>query len=226
VAVTGSNGKTTVKEMIAAILRGRGRGRSSGHGGNLNNDIGLPLTVLRLRAHTAGGARAGHEPPGRDAYLAGIAQPTVAVVNNAQREHQEFMVSVEAVAHEHASAIAALPADGVAVFPVDAESGGAMRPSGAGRRHAARAGVRDRCFGRRTGHGVAGEWRAGAGCDRARRRFTLRLQVLGAQRAQRAGGHGLRAGRRRRCGGDPGGLAGFTAVKGRLQVKHTRRAPS
>ncbi len=104
-------------------------------GGNLNNDIGLPLTVLRLRAHhKLAVLELGMNHPGETVYLAGIAQPTVAVVTNAQREHQEFMVSVEAVAHEHASALAALPADGVAVFPLDAESGGAHARSGARRR--------------------------------------------------------------------------------------------
>ena len=91
----------------------------------VRNDIGLPLTVLRLRAHhRLAVLELGMNHPGETVYLAGIAQPTVAVITNAQREHQEFMVSVEAVAHEHASAIAALPADGVAVFPVDAEGGG------------------------------------------------------------------------------------------------------
>ena len=126
VAVTGSNGKTTVKEMIAAIFAAAvGDEDRLATGGNLNNDIGLPLTVLRLRAHhRLAVLELGMNHPGETVYLAAIAQPTVAVITNAQREHQEFMVSVEAVAHEHASAIAALPADGVAVFPVDAESGG------------------------------------------------------------------------------------------------------
>ncbi len=139
VAVTGSNGKTTVKEMIAAIFATAvGEDQRLATGGNLNNDIGLPLTVLRLRAsHRLAVLELGMNHPGETVYLAGIAQPTVAVITNAQREHQEFMVSVEAVAHEHAAAIAALPADGVAVFPLDEESGGqhaaicARRPASA-----------------------------------------------------------------------------------------------
>jgi UDP-N-acetylmuramoyl-tripeptide--D-alanyl-D-alanine ligase len=61
----------------------------------------------------------GMNHPGEIAWLAELAQPTIAVVNNAQREHQEFMASVEATAHENGAAIAALPADGVAVFPAD-----------------------------------------------------------------------------------------------------------
>lgn len=60
--------------------------------------------------------------------LAAIAQPTVAMINNAQREHQEFMVNVQAVAEEHAAVLAALPADGVAVFPRDAANGGEFAP--------------------------------------------------------------------------------------------------
>ncbi|WP_043437785.1 UDP-N-acetylmuramoyl-tripeptide--D-alanyl-D-alanine ligase, partial [Cupriavidus sp. HPC(L)] len=127
VAVTGSNGKTTVKEMIAAIFAAAvGEPQRLATGGNLNNDIGLPLTVLRLRpSHRLAVLELGMNHPGETATLAAIAQPAVAVITNAQREHQEFMVSVEAVAHEHASILAALPADGTAVFPVDAASGGA-----------------------------------------------------------------------------------------------------
>ncbi|MGY8525796.1 UDP-N-acetylmuramoyl-tripeptide--D-alanyl-D-alanine ligase [Paracidovorax citrulli] len=127
VAVTGSNGKTTVKEMIAAIFAAAaGEDGRLATGGNLNNDIGLPLTVLRLRAsHRLAVLELGMNHPGETALLAAIAQPTVAVITNAQREHQEFMVSVEAVAREHADILRALPADGTAVFPVDAASGGA-----------------------------------------------------------------------------------------------------
>ena len=121
IAVTGSNGKTTTKEMIAAIL-------TAAHGddgccatrGNLNNDIGVPLTLLRLRTHhRAAVVELGMNHPGETARLAEIAGPNVALIVNAQREHQEFMRSVAAVADEHALAIAALPDDGVAVFPAD-----------------------------------------------------------------------------------------------------------
>jgi len=124
IAVTGSNGKTTVTQMIAAILRAwHGEGAFATEG-NLNNHIGVPLTLLRLhqddaRWHRAGVVELGMNHVGEIAHLAKIAQPTIALVNNAQREHQEFMASVEAVARENGAAIEALPAGGTAVFPAD-----------------------------------------------------------------------------------------------------------
>jgi len=121
VAVTGSNGKTTVKEMLAAILR-RHAGDEAvlATRGNLNNDIGLPLTLLGLRhAHRWCAIELGMNHKGEIAYLAGIARPTVALVNNAQREHLEFMGSVEEVATENASVYGALSDDGVAVINAD-----------------------------------------------------------------------------------------------------------
>ncbi len=92
-AVVGSNGKTTVKEMIAAILRAHfGESHTLANEGNLNNDIGLPLTLLKLRRdHRAAVVELGMNHPGETATLAAIASPTVALINNAQREHQEFM---------------------------------------------------------------------------------------------------------------------------------------
>jgi UDP-N-acetylmuramoyl-tripeptide--D-alanyl-D-alanine ligase len=121
IAVTGSNGKTTVKEMLAAILRQHfGDDAVLATSGNLNNDIGLPLTLLRLQArHRCCAIELGMNHKGEIAYLAAIAAPTVALVNNAQREHLEFMKSVEEVAAENASVYAALPADGVAVVNAD-----------------------------------------------------------------------------------------------------------
>ena len=121
VAIAGSNGKTTVKEMLAAILR-RHAGNEAvlATRGNLNNDIGLPLTLLELRhAHRCCAIELGMNHKGEIAYLAGIARPTVALVNNAQREHLEFMRSVEEVAEENASVYDALPPDGVAVVNAD-----------------------------------------------------------------------------------------------------------
>lgn len=121
IAVAGSNGKTTVTQMIAAIL-------SAAHGeknrlathGNLNNDIGVPLMLWQLsKQHCVAVLELGMNHPGEIAYLAQLVQPTVALVNNAQREHQEFMQSVEATAHENGETIAALSNEGVAVFPAD-----------------------------------------------------------------------------------------------------------
>ncbi len=124
IAVTGSNGKTTVTQMIATILRAWMGSAALGTEGNFNNHIGVPLTLLRLRQdhqvwHRAAVVELGMNHPGEIAQLAVIAAPTVALVNNAQREHQEFMASVEAVARENGSVISALPADGTAVFPAD-----------------------------------------------------------------------------------------------------------
>jgi UDP-N-acetylmuramoyl-tripeptide--D-alanyl-D-alanine ligase len=136
VAVTGSNGKTTVKEMLAAILRAHaGEAAVLATAGNLNNDIGLPLTLLRLRpGHRYCAIELGMNHKGEIAYLAGIAQPTVALVNNAQREHLEFMRSVEEVAAENASVYAALPADGVAVVNADDAQAPFFRAAARGRR--------------------------------------------------------------------------------------------
>ncbi len=122
IAVTGSNGKTTVTQMIASILRAWQPDATLATQGNLNNDIGLPLQLLRLRSeHRVAVLELGMNHPGEIAYLAGIARPTVALVNNAQREHQEFMSTVAAVARENGSVIAALRISGVAVFPADDE---------------------------------------------------------------------------------------------------------
>jgi UDP-N-acetylmuramoyl-tripeptide--D-alanyl-D-alanine ligase len=104
IAVTGSNGKTTVTQMIASILRAAAGGAAHATQGNLNNDIGVPLTLLRLKPeHRLAVIELGMNHPGEIPYLAALTQPTVALVNNAQREHQEFMGTVEAVARENGS---------------------------------------------------------------------------------------------------------------------------
>jgi len=122
IAVTGSNGKTTVTQMIASILKAHAGEDSLATEGNLNNDIGVPQTLLRLRAHhVCAVVELGMNHPGEIAYLANIAQANVALVNNAQREHQEFMSSVRAVAEENGQALRALGEDAVAVFPADDE---------------------------------------------------------------------------------------------------------
>ncbi len=118
IAVTGSNGKTTVTQMVATILRAWLGDAAFSTEGNFNNDIGVPLTLLRLRAaHRAGVVELGMNHVGEIAALAALAAPTVALVNNAQREHQEFMAGIEAVARENGAAIEALGAAGTAVFP-------------------------------------------------------------------------------------------------------------
>jgi murE/murF fusion protein len=136
IAVAGSNGKTTTKEMIASILReAYGDLGSLATQGNFNNDIGVPLMVLRLNAgHKAAVFELGMNHPGEIALLAGIAQANVALVNNAQREHQEFMHTVEAVARENGAVLEALPEHGCAVFPGDDDYTELWRDCADGRR--------------------------------------------------------------------------------------------
>jgi UDP-N-acetylmuramoyl-tripeptide--D-alanyl-D-alanine ligase len=121
IAVTGSNGKTTVTQMIACILRSAFKECSVlVTQGNQNNDIGVPLTLLRLSScHRIAVIEMGMNHPGEIEILGGIAQPTIALVNNAQREHQEFMRSVDAVAKENGTVIASLPQTGTVVIPSD-----------------------------------------------------------------------------------------------------------
>ncbi len=121
IGVTGSNGKTTTKEMIAHIVRAwQGEAHVLATRGNLNNDLGVPMTVMGLRApHQVAVIEMGMNQPGEIAKLAAVAQPTIGLVNNAQREHLEFMLNVDAVAKENGAVLQSLPADGVAVFPAD-----------------------------------------------------------------------------------------------------------
>ena len=134
--VTGSNGKTTVKEMIASIFKAAvGDDHALVTQGNLNNDIGLPLTLLKLRSSDRLAViELGMNHPGETAQLAAIAQANIVLINNAQREHQEFMATVEAVAEEHSDAIRALPKDGIAVFPADSEFVSVWHKAAAGRK--------------------------------------------------------------------------------------------
>lgn len=118
IGVTGSNGKTTVTQMTASILRAWQGDAAFATQGNFNNDIGVPLMLLRLQlAHRAAVIEMGMNHPGEIATLAAMARPTVALVNNAQREHLEFMQTVEAVARENGSVFQSLSVDGTAVFP-------------------------------------------------------------------------------------------------------------
>jgi UDP-N-acetylmuramoyl-tripeptide--D-alanyl-D-alanine ligase len=122
IAVTGSNGKTTTKEMIASILQAAFGGDVLVTQGNFNNDIGLPLTLLKLSAaHRAAIIEMGTNHPGEIAYLAGLTRPTVALVTNAQRAHLAGMGSIEAIATEKGSIYQGLGEAGVAVFNADDE---------------------------------------------------------------------------------------------------------
>ncbi|WP_301102900.1 UDP-N-acetylmuramoyl-tripeptide--D-alanyl-D-alanine ligase [Propionivibrio sp.] len=135
IAVTGSNGKTTTKEMIASILHAAFGDAVLATVGNFNNDIGLPMTLLRLNAgHRAAIIEMGTNHPGEIAYLARIARPTVALVTNAQRAHLAGMGSLEAIASEKGSIFAELGASGVAVFNADDQWADLWRAQSAGRR--------------------------------------------------------------------------------------------
>lgn len=134
VAVTGSNGKTTTKEMIAAIFRVAYGEEVLATQGNFNNDIGLPLTLLGLKPeHRAAVVEMGMNSPGEIAYLTRIARPTVAVVTNAQRAHLEGMGCLDGVAREKASIYEGLGKDGVAVINCDDAYADLWRNLNAGR---------------------------------------------------------------------------------------------
>ena len=120
IALTGSNGKTTLKEMIAAILRGRGPTLATE--GNLNNDIGVPLTLLRLNGeHAYAVIEMGANHPGEIAYLTELARPDVAIINNAGPCHLEGFGDVAGVARAKGEIFQGLGSDGVAIINRDEE---------------------------------------------------------------------------------------------------------
>lgn len=118
VAVTGSNGKTTVKEMIGAILTVKAPALIST--GNLNNEIGVPLVLCGLRPeHQYAVIEMGMNHPGEIAYLSRLAAPTVAVITNAAAAHLEGLGSVESVADAKAEIMTGLGGGGVVVLNRD-----------------------------------------------------------------------------------------------------------
>ncbi len=123
IAVTGSNGKTTVKQCLAAIAAGSGPVLATR--GNLNNHIGVPLMLCELdpATHRSAVIELGANHPGEIAYLAHLARPDVGVITNAAAAHLEGFGSVEGVARAKGELYAALPAAGVAAIPVDDEHG-------------------------------------------------------------------------------------------------------
>lgn len=118
IALTGSNGKTTLKEMIAAILRQRGPVLATE--GNLNNEIGAPLTLLRLNGdHAYAVIELGANHPGEIAYLISLVRPEVAIVNNAGPCHLEGFGDVAGVARAKGEIFQGLGPKGVAVINRD-----------------------------------------------------------------------------------------------------------
>ena len=120
IAVTGSNGKTTVKELIASILGARRNICVTR--GNLNNDLGVPLTLMELsEEHEALVIELGANHPGEIDYLSGLAQPTVGVITNANAAHLEGFGSVAGVAAAKGELLDHLPRAGTAVINADDE---------------------------------------------------------------------------------------------------------
>ena len=117
IAVTGSNGKTTVKEMIAAILSRNGTVLATQ--GNLNNDIGLPLTLMKLQDEKFAVIEMGANHPGEIAYLSKITRPDVALLNNACRSHLEGFGTLEGVAKAKSEIVSGLAETGCFVFNAD-----------------------------------------------------------------------------------------------------------
>lgn len=216
IAVTGSNGKTTTKEMIAGILRAAFGDAVLATQGNLNNDIGLPLTLLRLNAgHCAAVVEMGMNRPGEIAMLAHLARPTVAIVTNAQRAHLSGMGSLESVATEKGGIFGALTESGIAVINADDPWADLWRSLAAGRRivdfafeHPAS--VRG-CY---AAHGLESLLRLSAPSGEVEIALAVpgahnARNALGAAAAAWAVGAGLNAIR--------DGLRAFSGVKGRLQ---------
>ena len=217
--ITGSNGKTTVKEMCAAILRADfGQNAVLATSGNLNNDIGLPLTLLKLRGtHHAAVIEMGMNHAGEIAYLTNIAQPTVALVNNAQRAHLAGLGSVTAIARAKGEIFAGLARDGVAVINADDPHAPLWRELAAGHRILS--------FGFQQTADVCGHWHAhGFGgqltLTTPQGEISVQLSVPGEHNARNA----LAAAAACLAAGVPlapivRGLEHFSNAKGRLQRK-------
>jgi len=223
VAITGSNGKTTVKEMLAAILRVAAGSAEAvlATKGNLNNDIGMPLTLLQLSAqHRYAVIEMGMNHPGEIDYLTMIARPQVALINNASGAHLEGMGSVEAVAHAKGEIFVGLQHDGSAIINADDEYAPLWRKL---------AGANSLLeFGLNSQADVSGTWQARGMGQRLTVQtpsgdFTADLQVPGEHNARNA----LAATAAAIALNLPlesivAGLEAFGGVVGRLQVKQAR----
>jgi UDP-N-acetylmuramoyl-tripeptide--D-alanyl-D-alanine ligase len=223
IGITGSNGKTTVKEMCASILRADfGQHAVLATTGNLNNDIGLPLTLLKMRnTHHAAAIEMGMNHAGEIAYLTHIARPTVALVNNAQRAHLAGLGTVADVARAKGEIFAGLSADGIAVFNADDPHAYLWQQQNAGRQILR--------FGFAADADVRGHWQASSNnkdlggelaLDTPHGKATLHLPVPGEHNARNA----LAAATACLAAGVPlaaieRGLAGYGGINGRLQRK-------
>jgi UDP-N-acetylmuramoyl-tripeptide--D-alanyl-D-alanine ligase len=214
-AVTGSNGKTTVKEMIAAILARDAPVLATR--GNLNNDIGVPLTLAGLDAgHRRLVVEMGANHPGEIAALAAMARPRIGVITLVAPAHLEGFGSIDAVARAKGELIAALPADGVAVVNADGGYQELWRELAAGRRLLR--------FGEHAGADVRVQHQAQADGARislytADGALDVSLRLAGrhnALNAAAAAAAALAAGVSLQCIGD--GLASVRPVHGRLEI--------
>lgn len=222
-AITGSNGKTTVKEMLAAILHRQAGGADAvlATQGNFNNDIGLPLTLLKLRdSHRCAVIEMGMNHPGEIDYLTRIAHPDVALINNASGAHLAGLGSVEAVARAKGEIFAGLAASGTAVINADDPHAALWRTL------AAKHEVLD--FSLTRAAAVRGSWRAqGYGGElrigTAAGELRITLQVPGEHNARNALAAATAAlALRVPLNTIAQGLAAFGGVAGRLQRKAAR----
>jgi UDP-N-acetylmuramoyl-tripeptide--D-alanyl-D-alanine ligase len=188
VAITGSNGKTTCKEMVAAILGQVGSVRATQ--GNLNNDIGMPLTLLRARDEDWLVLEMGANHPGEIGYLTDIARPQAALITNAGRAHLEGFGSVEGVARAKGEIARGLPPDGTFVVPGDSPWIGLWRDLAQGRR-VLTFGLDPSCEVRADPAAVTGDWgEAGFAtrfdADVAGQRCTLTVALAGLHNIRNA----------------------------------------
>ena len=131
-AVTGSSGKTTVKEMLASILRTRGPVLATR--GNLNNDLGVPLTLIELAPeHTSAVIELGASRLGEIAYTVGLTKPHVAILNNAGTAHVGEFGGPEKIVEAKGEIIEGLAADGIAVLNLDDKAFAIWKTRAAGR---------------------------------------------------------------------------------------------
>ncbi|WP_314919284.1 UDP-N-acetylmuramoyl-tripeptide--D-alanyl-D-alanine ligase [Pseudomonas helleri] len=132
-AITGSSGKTTVKEMLACILRTRGPVLATK--GNLNNDLGVPLTLLELtQEHTSAVIELGASRIGEIAYTVAMTKPHVAVLNNAGTAHVGEFGGPDKIVEAKGEIIEGLAADGIAVLNLDDKAFAIWHARAAGRK--------------------------------------------------------------------------------------------
>ncbi len=155
VALTGSNGKTTCKELITAILAQAGR--VSATQGNLNNDLGMPLTLLGMKDEDHLVLELGANHPGEIACLTQIARPLVGLITNAGRAHLEGFGSPEGVARAKGELAAGLPAGATLVIPADSPWTSLWKDL-AGDRHLVTFGLSEDAAVRADPLGVTGVW--------------------------------------------------------------------